>query len=141
MSTTPTIEEARAICQRFANQHKIIFDETGECGFGRECVGFRHGDVWISYHPCASRGDYDHIAGFDFGDPYAPEDVDSYHKHECLAVLGRGDVAVIGLARWVTKLEAQGIVSVVQFETGAVGIQALLTGIYGHAIKITLSAT
>jgi hypothetical protein len=33
-----------------------------------------------------------------------PNGVDAYHKHDCLAVLGRGDEAVDGLYRWVAKI-------------------------------------
>ena len=37
--------------QDFANKHKIVLDEHGECGFGRPCVGFLHGDNYIDINP------------------------------------------------------------------------------------------
>ena len=133
---TMKVEDARKICQDFANRHKVIFDDEGECGFGRECVGFREDGGWIDHNPCSSSGDYEKIAGFDCPDAYAPDDVNSYHKHDCLAVLGRGDEAVIGLARWVQKMEAAGEVKLSRYATGATGLQAMLTGVTRLAVTI-----
>lgn len=53
--------DARAICERFAVDHKVIFDDEGEVGFGRECVGFRDGGKYIDHNPCTSGGDYEPI--------------------------------------------------------------------------------
>lgn len=128
--------DARAICERFALKHKLIFDDEGECGFGRECVGFRDGGKWIDHNPCTSGGDYEPIAALACPAAYAPDDVNSYHKHDCLAVLGRGDQAVIGLAKWVLKLEAAGEVKIVEYETGAVGMQALFSGVTARAVIV-----
>lgn len=44
-------EQAKKICQDFANKHKLIFEEEGECGFGRECVGLSIGDSWLDFNP------------------------------------------------------------------------------------------
>jgi len=42
-----------------------------------------------------------------------PKEVtDAYHKHDCLAVLGHGDAAVIQLARWIKHMESQGTVTI-----------------------------
>lgn len=62
--------------------------------------------------------------------------MNSYHKRDSLAVLGRGDEAVIGLAKWVLKLEAAGEVKIVQYETGAVGMQALFSGVTARAVTV-----
>lgn len=51
-----------------------------------------------------------------------------------MAVLGKGDEAIIGLARWVEKINSAGNVRVVEYATGATGIQAILSGIRGYAI-------
>ena len=131
-------EEAKNICQQFALKHKVIFDDTGECGFGRECVGFNIGNQWLDHNPTRAP-DYDPIPELACPDAYAPDDVNSYHKHECLAVLGRGDEAVIGLAKWVQKMESAGTVSVVEYETGATGMQAMFSGVRSRSIKITKS--
>ena len=32
-------KEHRANIHAFANEHKLIFEDEGECGIGRECVG------------------------------------------------------------------------------------------------------
>ena len=130
-----TSEEARAICTRFANEHKVFFDEEGECGFGRLCVGFRDGN-WIDYNPTHD-ATYELIPDADSGElVWPPDGVNAYHKHDCMAVLGRGDEAVIGLARWVLSLEAAGSVEMVKFQTGAIGDQALISGLIGRAVVV-----
>lgn len=43
-----TAEAAKKICQDFALKHKLIFDDEGEVGSGRECVGFRDGDKYTT---------------------------------------------------------------------------------------------
>lgn len=135
MNTEITIEQAREICGRFALKHRVIFDDQGECGFGRECVGFRD-KGWIGHNPYTMSGDYDRIESLACEDAYPPDDVNAYHKHDCLAVLGRGDEAVIGLAKWVLKLEAAGTVEIVTYETGATGMQAMISGIQHRAVIV-----
>lgn len=128
------INQANEICQKFANDHKLIFEPEGECGFGRECVGFlaRNGS-WVNYHPCEYKN-YKEIAGFTDEGVDPPEGVEAYHKHDCMCVLGRGDEAIIQLARWAQKINETGRARVITFETGAEGIQALLSGVTGYAI-------
>ncbi|MDR1282421.1 MAG: hypothetical protein LBK99_16605 [Opitutaceae bacterium] len=127
--------EARAICERFALKHKVIFDDKGECGFGRKCVGFCDGGNWIAHNPYR-HSDYEPIPGLACADCYAPAGVNSYHKHDCLAVLGHGDEAIIGLARWVQKMEAAGEVHIVKYRTGATGMQALIAGTHARAVIV-----
>jgi len=129
-----TIAKAKEICQNFANIHDLVFKEDGECGFGRECVGFLHGDNWVSFNPMSSGGDYEPIKGFQCESAYAPEGVESYHKFDCLAVLGRGPKAIKQLAVWVQSIEAAGNVEIATYLTGATGIQARVSGITGKAL-------
>jgi hypothetical protein len=132
---------AREICRQFANKHKVIFEDKGECGFGRPCVGFIRGSGYIAHNPCTS-GDYSPIAEFADDRLYPPVPVpDAYHKHDCLAVLARGDEpnyekAIEQLAAWVKHLESLGEVEVGQYETGATGLQAALSGMLGWAVRI-----
>lgn len=128
------IDEAKEICQNFANKHKIIFNDKGECGFGRECIGFCHGDRWIDFNPHDCY--LDPIDGFQNENFNAPNGVNAYHKHDCLAVLGRGDDSIIGLARWVKHLESIGEIEVAIYNTGATGMQAFVNGTKGRAIKL-----
>lgn len=66
-----------------------------------------------------------------------PDDVvDAYHKHDCLAVLGRGARAVYQLAQWVRSMEAAGRVEVVDYETGATGMQAAFFGAIGYVVVV-----
>jgi hypothetical protein len=133
---TMTLAAAREICQRFAAEHKIVFEEEGECGFGRECVGFTSGRGYIDHNPISVGNNYERIKDLECKDCYPPSGVEAYHKHDCLAVLGRGKGAIIGLASWVQKLEAAGKVSVVEYRTGATGIQAVLSGVVGKAVVV-----
>lgn len=129
------IEAARKICQDFANKHKIVFQDNGEVGFGRPCVGFTSGDNYIDYNPC-SHPDYEPIPELQSKSVYAPDDVNSYHKHDCLAVLGTEDESIIGLAKWVQKLESNGTVEIVDYKTGATGIKAMISGVFGKCVVV-----
>ena len=127
--------EARQICQEFANKHKVIFEDEGKCGFGRECVGFKT-ENWINHNPMHAET-YEPIAGTECGKAHPPEKTpDAYHKHDCLAVLGRGDDAIIQLAEWVVNMNASGDVEIVDFDTGAKGVQALFSGLTGKTVVI-----
>lgn len=134
-----TEQEAREICERFATKYKLVFDDAGECGFGRECVGIRHGDDWVSHNPISLSGDYDQIPDL-ISDAYAPPGVNAYHKHDCLAVLGRGPEAIAQLATWIQALESRGTVEIVSYETGATGMQALLSGLTNKALVVRKEA-
>lgn len=121
--------------QEFANQHKLIFEDEGECGFGRECVGLidKRGS-WVDYNPC-SHPNYEPIEELNDErlDDITP--ADAYHKHDCVAVLGRGDEAIKQLSEWVDELKKLNV-ELVEYKTGADGIQALMSGVIGYAFKI-----
>jgi hypothetical protein len=68
----------------------------GECGFGRECVGILCNGNWV---------DYDYECG-------VPTPDDAYHKHDCIAVLGRGEDAISQLYNWCRAFENAGFVKV-----------------------------
>ncbi len=129
-------EENKKICQDFADKHGIEFSAKGEVGFGRDCVGFTKNERYIDCNPFGDAPDYSYIHGEHDERLYAPDDVDAYHKHECLAVLGEGDKAIEGLANWVKSLESYGEVEIVEFKTDATGLQAMLTGSVGYAVII-----
>jgi len=132
------MQQIRANLQEFANKHKLIFEDRGEVGFGRSCVGFLHrAGGYVEYNPTRSKS-WEYIWP---SDPRlrAPKGTpDAYHKHDCMAVLVRGedyDAALKQLSAWVEHLEAQGELEVVDYETGALGMQAILTGIISYAIR------
>jgi hypothetical protein len=132
--------EARTLLREFAQKHKIVFNEEGECGFGRPCVGLSHGNSWIDYNPYyyEETGELNPpLADLDeLNDPrfHAPDGVEAYHKHSCLAVLGRGDAAVVQLAVWIKAITDAGEVEVVQYNNGKKGVQAMLSGPISPAI-------
>jgi hypothetical protein len=122
--------------ERFALKHKLVFEEKSEVGFGRPCVGFTKGEGYINFNPTV-RPDFDLV--FPDDDYYeSPENVpDAYHKHDCMAVLvhdGDYDKALHQLGLWVDDVEAKGG-KVVEFSTGATGIQALFSGLIDYAFR------
>lgn len=126
-------EDYKKVIQDFANKHKLIFEDEGECGFGRECVGLTSGSNWVEYNPCDSIN-YNRIEDFYCEEFYDITPEDAYHKHECLAVLGRGPEAIKQLGEWVTSLNEIGV-TIETFNTGATGMQAMISGVTGRAIK------
>ena len=129
-----TIEECKAHIQSFANKHKLIFDDEGQVGFGRDCVGLKHGDNYVDFNPCNSMT-YESIEEFHDERLYEIAPADAYHKHDCLAVLGHGDDSIRQLCEWIEKLEALGA-TIESFATGATGIQAMLSGFTKMTVKI-----
>ena len=68
----------------------------GTCGFGRECVGVVVHDTYPDYHW------YDDVTYKRIdnnGRVWAPHN--AYHKHDCVAVLGRGEEAEAQLYEWL----------------------------------------
>lgn len=130
-----TPKKARKICQDFANKHKVIFNDEGECGFGRECVGFESGERWIDFNPY-KHPDYTPIEELQCDGVLPPDGVNNYHKHDCLAVLGRGEEAVMQLARWVLSMESKGDVKIITYNTGATGMQAMFTDFLSKAVVV-----
>lgn len=128
----------REICERFAIKHKVIFEDEGTCGFGRECVGFiGRNDSYIDHNPSHDEtGNWKVREGFEDDRLYSPPGVNAYHKHDCLAVLGRGEEAIRQLAEWVTHLESLGEVEIVEYETGYKGVELLLKGPWAYAVRI-----
>ena len=124
------------ICVAFAAKRNIIFEPEGGCGIGRKCVGFlgKNGN-WIDYNPIDMET-YDPIKYLECEALEPPKGTDAYHKHNCLAVLGRGEVAINGLASWVVKMELAGTVEIKEYSTGATGRQAAMTGATGYTVVV-----
>lgn len=104
-------EAERAYLRQWAADNKVVFEEEGEVGFGRECVGMRDGSNYLDLYEGAS-GPYGDDESWRetaaLTEPPA-EVTSAYHKHDCLAVLGRGPEAIHELFLWVKNLEANGI--------------------------------
>jgi len=125
--------------QEFANKHSLILSKEGEIGFGRACVGFLHGDNYVSYNPIKDGGDYEPIFGKYDDRLCAPDGVNSYHKGDYLAVLVSDkdyNKGLEDLLKWVEHLEKQGEVEVVEYATGATGLQAIISGTHAKALKL-----
>lgn len=87
-----------AYIKAYAESIKCVATFEGECGFGRECVGLLYGGTYPDYN-CED-------------DKVTPPDEvkDAYHKHDCLAVLGRGPEAIYQLYLWVRKLRRNKVI-------------------------------
>lgn len=91
----------------WAAENGCVLELDGEVGFGRPCVGV----LWrTSYVDTPGSGHNDWPEYPDPPDPrrMPPEDVDAYHKHDCLCVLGTDDEAVEGLLRWIEQIREHG---------------------------------
>lgn len=78
-------------CERYG----LTLQTKGEVGFGRPCVGILYGQSYVDY-------DWDL-----FGTAAVWTPADSYHKHDCLAVLVHNDdyvTALDQLYEWVVWL-------------------------------------
>jgi hypothetical protein len=78
----------------------------GKVGFGRECVGILKGGTYIDTQEAKNATAYNQES--EPGSWWEPED--SYHKHDCLAVLDHGEPeAALGqLYAWVKWLDEHG---------------------------------
>jgi len=101
----------------------------GECGFGRECVG-----VCVDgNYPDYEWHDDDYYRVDNNGDVWTPPN--AYHKHPCVAVLGRGESAEAELFEWLQWFDANGF----KLETGSVemnprlGVIGVLLGKHRYA--------
>lgn len=127
-----TIKEHRDNIQDFANKHKIVFEDNGEIGFGRECVGLLRGDNYIEYNP--TDRDYKDLPEFYDERFYEIAPENAYHKGSYLAVLGRDEKSIVQLSEWVDALNKIGV-EIGSYPTGATGFQAVISGFAAYAIK------
>lgn len=79
----------------WATKNNAALNLRGECGFSRECVGIMADGIYPDYE--WYDGDYERID--DNGEVWVPDD--AYHKHPCVAVLGRGEIAEAQLYDWL----------------------------------------
>jgi hypothetical protein len=122
--------------QKFANDHGLVLNLEGEVGIGRECVGFTHGNSYVDYNPITMGGDYDPVPGFEDERIAKAAPEDAYHKHQCLAVLVQTDreKAIEQLGEWVDAMNEIGV-EMVDYRTGATGMQTLMTPPIGRAVR------
>lgn len=134
----------------FAEKHDIAFSAEGEVGFGRPCTGFLDAGVYIAYNPVdMSDPEYGYVFGECDDRLCAPKETpNSYHKSTHLVVLAQGSddggtsndddwaAAHLELHCWIKHLEAQGDVEVVDYLTGATGIQAVFSGVIAKVVRI-----
>ena len=80
----------------WANRNHARIELEGECGIMRECVGLIVEGVYPDYE--WHDEDYERVDTN--GDVWRPEG--AYHKHPCVAVLGRGEGPEAQLYDWLT---------------------------------------
>lgn len=103
-----TTEQQIEYLKDWAFDNHARLELEGEVGFGRECVGILKDGSYPAYQTFDPKT---FAATYYLEEAKPPADVtDAYHKHPCLAVLGRGDEAIRQLFVWVKHLEKNGIV-------------------------------
>lgn len=109
---------------RWAAKHGAVVDFAGQCGFGRECVGVKVGGTYLDYAHLWDLFGRDQARWASW---WTPED--SYHKHPCMAVLGRGPGAVAQLCAWAKFLDGHGWRVVEEYREPANALEAVLHGL------------
>jgi len=98
-----THKEKIAWMANWVVKHKAMLVLEGECGFGRECVGILIDGKYPDYEWYE---DWDRMDNN--GEVWMPKD--AYHKHPCVAVLGRGEEAESQLYDWLKWFDDNGFV-------------------------------
>lgn len=98
---TATRAEQIIYITEWAARFGATLQVAGEVGFGRPCVGVLKGSCYIDTADIKATEAYQ-----PGGDWWEPED--SYHKHDCLAVLryDDNDAALTQLYEWVKWLDS-----------------------------------
>lgn len=121
MTHAEKIKWMKQWCERNGARLELV----GECGFGRECVGVVCLGVYPDYtwrdNDSTSENYYERIDPN--GDVFTP--ADAYHKHDCVAVLGRGEYAEAQLYDWLKWFEENGF----ELKSGDVPEEELIKGI------------
>ena len=80
---------------KYCKRNNVTLELLGECGLGRPCVGIITYDTFPDYW--WTNNEYERLDNN--GDVWQPKD--AYHKHPCVAVLGRGEEAEAQLYEWL----------------------------------------
>jgi hypothetical protein len=97
------LEEKIIYMQSWCSKHGLELTLSGECGFGRPCVGVIHPVIQV--YPSYVK--YDENWEYVFGeDVWTPKD--AYHKHSCVAVLGQTDESIEQLYTWIKWFDDNG---------------------------------
>jgi hypothetical protein len=124
-NTLKTIGECKLNIKTFADRFNLIFEEEGQCGLGRECVGLIFGDNYVDYNPCDDTY-LDYIEYFYDERLYDIKPTDAYHKHDCIAVLGRGDDVIRQLSDWIDSLnELNAVIEKISISSTKVAVKVL----------------
>jgi hypothetical protein len=104
--TVSTIAHSEKIqwLQEWCARNGVRLQLEGECGFGRECVGIAAGSEGT--YPDYQWYDDDFERVDSNGEVWIPEH--AYHKHPCVAVLGRGEGPEAELYDWIRWFDANG---------------------------------
>ena len=117
----------------WASKNNLVLHLEGECGFGRDCVGVSTGSSYPDYEWY----DDDYERADKNGEVWTPKD--AYHKHPCVAVLGRGQEAEEQLYEWLKWFDGNGFkletgVQAVDPKLGAIGFM-LGKHLYARMVK------
>ena len=123
-----TREDKIKYMKEWCGKNGLILDLEGGCGFGRECVGVTNGNSFPDY--VGYDDDYNVIWG---DEVWVPDN--AYHKHPCVAVLGRDDESVDQLYQWLKWFDENGYVVSKIKNTFSHPLEAMLKGTHTPVIK------
>lgn len=113
----------------WAAKNGCALELEGECGFGRECVGITKNGSYPDYA--------DWLADDDGPPKGMPTPPNAYHKHPCVAVLGRGESAEAQLYEWLMWFDANGYTVRSTMDT-SVGLDPIKL-IFGKQFKVRMA--
>lgn len=121
-----THEEKLSWMALWAAKNGLQLQLKGECGFGRECVGITTEGHYPDYEWYGDEED-DYERKDKNGKVWTPEN--AYHKHPCVAVLGRGEGAESELYEWLKWFDENNF----KLETGDLKVDPKL-GVIGFML-------
>jgi len=126
--------EMRVFIEKWCLDNKVVFDDNGEVGFGRPCVGITHGNDYLDFYWTEWSDDIDYKVLYSDEEIQAfrkAVPVDAHYKHPCLAVLVHGDdydEAKFQLFEWITWIAEHKWVPKINTRTNANIIEAIFHG-------------
>jgi hypothetical protein len=117
----PSRSEQIVYLTEWAGKNGAVLIINGQVGIGRDATGILAGD----HYP--DTGDVKWGGDAFAGEWWEPED--SYHKHDCLCVLGHGDGPLRQLYDWVRWLDEHGYVVKEEARTPSSDVDLWLHGV------------
>lgn len=113
----------------------------GEAGFGRPAIGIMRGDHYPDWLEYDNHDEFIRNCDIELKEAWwvveearPPRDIEYYHKHDCLAVLGHSYQSVTGLCQWIEKLYDNNVIIASIARKPRDQIDLLIHGVQQHVL-------